>query len=102
MEFIKNDVPDRLYKYRGFNEYSLSIFINKELFFASPQMFNDPFDCQLNLIDGLEAVREQLEVIKTLESIGFLDVGAYDEMENRLSSCEGDLDKINDSTFAAV
>ena len=34
-----------LYKYRAFNEQSLSILINKKIWCASPESFNDPFDC---------------------------------------------------------
>lgn len=43
--------PDlkHLYKYRAFNERSLSILINKEIWVASPESFNDPFDCTIDI-----------------------------------------------------
>jgi len=37
-----------LYKYRGYNTNSLSILINKKIWLATPESFNDPFDCNIN------------------------------------------------------
>jgi hypothetical protein len=45
--------PRTLYKYRKFNHESLSIFINKEIYFAKPLDFNDPFDSQINITQAL-------------------------------------------------
>ena len=39
--------PARLYKYRAFDEYTDSLFINHQLYFSKPSGFNDPFDCQI-------------------------------------------------------
>ncbi len=47
-----------LYKYRKVDENTLSIFINDEVYFSSVESFNDPFDGQLNLFDGLKAFVE--------------------------------------------
>jgi len=44
-----------IYKYNSFNENSLAIFINCELYFANSESFNDPFDTQLKLYDALSA-----------------------------------------------
>ena len=38
-----------LYKYRNFGEYADKIILNSELYFASHDSFNDPFDCNLSL-----------------------------------------------------
>ena len=38
-----------LYKYREFGEYTDKIILNSELFFATYNSFNDPFDCNLEL-----------------------------------------------------
>ena len=38
-----------LYKYRSFGEYADKIILNSELYFASHDSFNDPFDCNLSL-----------------------------------------------------
>ncbi|EOQ98278.1 PF11185 family protein [Leptospira wolbachii serovar Codice str. CDC] len=35
-----------LYKYRELNEYTERLIFNRELYFSSPNDFNDPFDCQ--------------------------------------------------------
>jgi hypothetical protein len=37
----------RLYKYRAYNIHSLSILINRKVWFAKPDSFNDPFDCKI-------------------------------------------------------
>lgn len=36
-----------LYKYVAYNTYSLSILINRKVWFAKPDSFNDPFDCTI-------------------------------------------------------
>ena len=53
-----------LYKYRKVDENTLSIFINDEVYFSSVKSFNDPFDAQLNLFDGLKAFAENSEELK--------------------------------------
>lgn len=37
----------KLYKYRAFNEFSLRMLVNREMWLAKPESFNDPFDCAL-------------------------------------------------------
>jgi hypothetical protein len=45
--------PEFLYKYRPHDSYSRSWITNEELFFASPAMFNDPFDSKVfYTVDG--------------------------------------------------
>ena len=41
--------PDVLYKYYAFNEYTEKIFTFNEIYFSSPNEFNDPFDSKLHL-----------------------------------------------------
>jgi len=36
-----------LYKYCAYNTNSLSILINKKIWVAKPESFNDPFDCKI-------------------------------------------------------
>ena len=38
----------RLYKFYTYNENSLSVLINRRGWFAKPDSFNDPFDCQID------------------------------------------------------
>lgn len=56
------------YKYRKFNHDSLSMFINKEIYFAQPTSFNDPFDGQMNLTRAAEYALASLK--KTSNSKG--------------------------------
>jgi len=46
-----------VYKYRGFNRDAISLLVDRELYFASPEQLNDPHDCQ---IDVTAALREAL------------------------------------------
>jgi hypothetical protein len=45
--------PEFLFKYRPHDCYSESWILNEELFFASPAMFNDPFDSKIMYIPNL-------------------------------------------------
>jgi len=40
-----------LYKYYAYNENSLSVLINKKIWIAKPESFNDPFDCRIEFED---------------------------------------------------
>jgi hypothetical protein len=45
---VKNKkVPETLFKYRKFNEFTESIFRDNALYFSKPRDFNDPFDCKI-------------------------------------------------------
>jgi len=44
---MQNPEVTKLYKYRAFNKYSLSMLINREMWVPKPELFNDPFDCSL-------------------------------------------------------
>ncbi len=46
---LPEDFPKILYKFRYFDEkgYHLRILTDNEIFFASPKLFNDPFDCRI-------------------------------------------------------
>ncbi|MFE0554766.1 DUF2971 domain-containing protein [Paenibacillus sp. NPDC058910] len=45
MELKYLNIPDSLFKYRAFSQYSLENFINDEVRVTSANNFNDPFDC---------------------------------------------------------
>jgi hypothetical protein len=40
-------IPQILYKYREFDNFTESIFRDSSLFFSKPSNFNDPFDCRI-------------------------------------------------------
>lgn len=39
------NIPERLYQYQSFNNYSLKNLKNGQIYFNSPLNFNDPYDC---------------------------------------------------------
>jgi hypothetical protein len=43
-------LPPHLYKYRDMGEFTAKIITNRELFFAAPTDFNDPFDCDFHIL----------------------------------------------------
>jgi hypothetical protein len=49
---MKNPEVTSLYKYRGFNTFSLQCLINEVAWFSKPSSFNDPFDCGIYLDDN--------------------------------------------------
>lgn len=44
-KYINVDVNMSLYRYRGINQYTISAFINDEIYGSLPISFNDPYDC---------------------------------------------------------
>ncbi|MEP0337480.1 MAG: DUF2971 domain-containing protein [Alphaproteobacteria bacterium] len=51
----KRKVPDRLYKYRAFDNRTLDQLVADQLFFADPRTFNDPLDTKPSLATDLDA-----------------------------------------------
>jgi hypothetical protein len=49
-EKLAASLPARLYRYRDTGEYTAKIFAKRELFFAAPTSFNDPFDCGFRIL----------------------------------------------------
>jgi hypothetical protein len=49
------------WKFRGANEGFYRLLINQELWFSSPDQFNDPFDCQVDIEKTYAAVRASLD-----------------------------------------
>lgn len=41
-------IPDRLYRYTAIRDYTDRVFLHRELHFAGPAAFNDPFDCRVS------------------------------------------------------
>jgi len=61
----------RLYKYYPFNEYSLAVLINREVWFSKPARLNDPFDIDIdftNLISPSD-FRYMIKVLKNQNEI---------------------------------
>lgn len=60
------DYPQFLYKYREDNKHTEKIIKNNELWFSSPLLFNDPYDCNIpvDLNNSLEEIKEWLISVK--------------------------------------
>lgn len=82
--------PNALYKYRTVNENGLRIISHNEVFYASPSMFNDPYELEFNVSIkqkpnstanrvAIESLRPKIEAnIKGAfhKTIGFLSLSA--------------------------
>lgn len=51
------------YKYRAFDRNALSILLDKELYFSSPNQLNDPYDCQIDVSGALINAIENCELM---------------------------------------
>ena len=81
--------PPILYKYRPFSANSLSIIIDKEVYFASPNDFNDPYDCQISLLEAAKAAvqKAENETKKDVKS----KLGKITRLNNIFEKMEGDI-----------
>ena len=63
-----NHLPSRIYKYRGDDEYSRINLENNLVRMASPNAYNDPYDCFFK-IDEAQAVTEYKRTVHALTSL---------------------------------
>jgi hypothetical protein len=68
MQKIALDDNTILYKYRAFNENSLSMLINQELYFAAPKQLNDPYDCQISIRMAIESAISSNNIAEELQN----------------------------------
>ena len=71
-------LPDRvnkLYKFYSLTPENLDSSFRHYFFLAKPASFNDPFDCNINLIEGASGKEKiqikQLNIFQTLEFVAF-------------------------------
>lgn len=80
-----------LYKYRPYAARSLELLIRKEIYFASPDKLNDPYDCRVSIRAGLqEAIAKAREMklpflAEMLDKLALID-HVYAKMERDVSS----------------
>ncbi len=72
-------MKDRLYRYRGFTEYSVLAFLLDDFFLSVPEKFNDPYDVSFVFNEGV--VRDYIE--------SFLDEKTKSTIDILLSSETG-------------
>ena len=44
-EWIKTNIPSKLYRFRQVNKYSINALINDEIWGSAIRTFNDPYEC---------------------------------------------------------
>ncbi|MCF7954968.1 MAG: DUF2971 domain-containing protein [Phycisphaerae bacterium] len=76
-ESINPTLPKLLYKYCSFNEWTESIFKQNEIYFQSPDCFNDPFDSKISTTyEGTE--KQRISRVKDCLRKG-IAIGRYKE-----------------------
>lgn len=58
LDIKKGRIPNRLFKYRPCDSYSLENLKNDKVWLAHPSSFNDPYDCH-NFFDHMKLLRER-------------------------------------------
>jgi hypothetical protein len=61
--------PKRIYKYRSFDKFGLSILTEQEIYFSSPKKCNDPKDCRIPIL--YEAGTEKQMYHKNFENLKY-------------------------------
>ena len=63
---LKNNVeilhPEKFYKFYPINTYSLDCLFRNYFYLSNPGLFNDPFDCNVNLLDGIGSTESMTTV----------------------------------------
>ncbi|MEZ9653099.1 DUF2971 domain-containing protein [Vibrio splendidus] len=57
-------IPEVLYKYRAFNQFTVMSLINRSVWFSKPTTFNDPFDCQIKFCEAKPSKDAYLKMIE--------------------------------------
>jgi hypothetical protein len=72
-------IPKSIYKYFSLNDFSLDGLINDYIYLSNPKDFNDPFDCNRNLI--IENLKElgNWQNVETLNDISEMGIASFSE-----------------------
>jgi hypothetical protein len=74
MDLLHNENPEYLYKYLPYNQYSLQLLINNELWLGSPDMLNDPFEGEFIIKNYKELQNADfIKILLNLSKSGFYD-----------------------------
>lgn len=63
---MQSPLPTHLYKYKSFSVDSLDLLISDKLYFANPNSFNDPLDCNPSVKDDIHDVDILKKLLKRL------------------------------------
>lgn len=64
---IGQKIPKRLYKYRSFSNWTLSMLVDDSIHYADPRTFNDPLDAKPNLAPDLDNTGLEEVLIKLIQ-----------------------------------
>lgn len=60
-DFLNQNIPSRIFRYRKCNEASLNALLENKLYFSTPNMFNDPYDCLVYF--DLNKIKSEIKTI---------------------------------------
>lgn len=72
-------VPKHLYKYFSISEFSLNSLENDYIYLSNPKDFNDPFDCNRNLIAEKQKKLNEWEYVESLNNIFDIGIACFSE-----------------------
>lgn len=61
---MQPNMPTHLYKYKSFSVDSLDLLVSDKLYFANPNSFNDPLDCNPSVRDNMHDVDALKKILK--------------------------------------
>ena len=71
--------PKYLYKYFSLNDFSLDSLENDYIFLSNPKDFNDPFDCNRNLITEKRKELKNWQYVERLNDISDVGISCFSE-----------------------
>src|SRR5476651_2214507 len=74
--------PSILFRYRGTSQYVIQEISKQQLYAATSQELNDPFECRAPVVWNIELMKEQF--IKYAPAFGLLPVKAAEEFDSSL------------------
>lgn len=75
----QNSVPKYLYKYFSLNVFSIDSFENGYIYLSNPKDFNDPFDCNRNLIFEHRKELNDWQYVERLNDISDIGITCFSE-----------------------
>jgi len=72
-------VPRYLYKYFSLNDFSIDSLANNYIYLSNPKDFNDPFDCNRNLITEQRKELRDWQYVERLNDISKIGIACFSE-----------------------
>jgi hypothetical protein len=88
------NLPKTLYKYRTWNDFNhRKLLLNREVFLADPNSFEDEFDCKIPVRYDLLSDNEFFEKCFTISKLKFPNLSINDHLENVKKIANQDIKK---------